>query len=94
MNKAELIDAMAVESGLTKAETKRALGAFTSVISKALSEGDKVGLVGFGTFLVTERGARLGRNPKTGEEMNIPAKMVVKFKAGSDLALTVNSNSK
>ncbi|MBI9033507.1 MAG: HU family DNA-binding protein [Bacteroidales bacterium] len=86
MNKAELIDAIASDSGLTKADAKRALDAFITATSGALSQGDRVALVGFGSFSVSERAARTGRNPKTGEEMPIPAKKVVKFKAGNELA--------
>jgi len=85
MNKAQLIDAMAAESGLTKADSKRALDAFVKVTANALKGGDRLGLVGFGSFGVAERCARSGRNPQTGKEIQIPAKKVVKFKAGSDL---------
>ncbi|MBP7838185.1 MAG: HU family DNA-binding protein [Bacteroidales bacterium] len=86
MNKAELIDAMAAESGLTKADSKKALDAFVKVTQNALKSGDKITLVGFGTFSVSTRAARIGRNPQTGKELKIAAKKVVKFKAGSDLA--------
>ncbi len=86
MNKAELIDAIASDSGLTKADAKRALDAFINATSSALAKGDRVALVGFGSFSVAERAARTGRNPKTGVEMPIPAKKVVKFKAGNELA--------
>ncbi len=86
MNKAQLIDAIASEANLTKADAKKALDAFISTTSKTLKAGDKVALVGFGSFSVTERSARTGRNPKTGAEMQIPAKKVVKFKAGSELS--------
>ena len=86
MNKAELIDAMAAESGLTKADSKKALYAFVKVTQNALKSGDKITLVGFGTFSVSTRAARIGRNPQTGKELKIAAKKVVKFKAGSDLA--------
>lgn len=86
MNKAQLIDAMASEANLTKADAKKALDAFISSTSTALKGGDRIALVGFGSFSVAERSARTGRNPKTGAEMKIPAKKVVKFKAGSDLA--------
>jgi DNA-binding protein HU-beta len=86
MNKAELIDAMAAESGLTKADSKKALDAFVKVTQNALKSGDKITLVGFGTFSVSTRAARIGRNPQTGKELKIAATKVVKFKAGSDLA--------
>lgn len=87
MNKAQLIDAIAAEAGLTKADSKKALDALTKTISDVLKQGDKVSLVGFGSFGVTERGARTGRNPQTGKEIKIPAKKVVKFKPGAELAL-------
>ncbi|HTO37821.1 MAG TPA: HU family DNA-binding protein [Brumimicrobium sp.] len=90
MNKAELIDAMAAESGLTKADSKRALDAFISATSDALKKGDRISLIGFGSFSTSERAARTGRNPKTGKEIQIAAKNVVKFKAGSDLSEAVN----
>ena len=86
MNKAQLIDAMASNAGLTKADAKKALDAFIGATTDALQSGDRVALIGFGTFSVSERGARTGRNPQTGKEIQIPAKKVVKFKAGADLA--------
>lgn len=86
MNKAELIDAIASSAGLTKADAKKALDAFIETTTGALKSGDRVALVGFGSFSVSERSARTGRNPQTGKEITIPAKKVVKFKAGSDLA--------
>ena len=82
MNKAQLIDAIAAEANLTKADAKRALDAFIAVTTGALKKGDRVALVGFGSFSVSERGARTGRNPQTGAEIKIDAKKVVKFKAG------------
>jgi DNA-binding protein HU-beta len=90
MNKAQLIDAIAGESGLTKADTKKALDAFIKVTGDALKANDRVALVGFGSFGVSERGSRTGRNPQTGKEIVIPAKKVVKFKAGSELNDAVN----
>ncbi len=89
MNKAELIDAIASKANLSKADAKKALDAFVDTTSDALKKGDRVALVGFGSFSVTERGARTGRNPQTGQPITIQAKKVVKFKAGSDLASTV-----
>jgi DNA-binding protein HU-beta len=89
MNKTQLIDAMAANAGLSKADAKRALEAFINATSGALKSGDKVALVGFGSFSVSERSARTGRNPQTGATINIPAKKVVKFKAGAELANTV-----
>jgi DNA-binding protein HU-beta len=86
MNKAELIDAMASHSGLTKADAKKALDAYIGATTEALKGGDRVSLVGFGSFSVTTREERKGRNPQTGKEITIPAKKVVKFKAGAELA--------
>jgi DNA-binding protein HU-beta len=86
MNKAELIEAIASGSGLTKADAKRALDAFIGTTSSALKKGDRVALVGFGSFSVAKRAARKGRNPQTGKEIKIAAKKVVKFKAGSELS--------
>jgi len=87
MNKAQLIDAIAGKSGLTKADSKKALGATIDAVTEALKGGDRVALVGFGSFSVSERSARTGRNPQTGKEISIPAKKAVKFKAGADLAV-------
>ena len=89
MNKAELIDAMAGEAKLTKADAKKALDAFIKATSVALKKGDRVALVGFGSFAVAKRAARKGRNPQTGKEIKIGAKKVVKFKAGADLSKAV-----
>lgn len=86
MNKAELIDAIASGAGLSKADAKKALDAFIGATTKALKKGDRVALVGFGSFSVSKREARKGRNPQTGKEIKIPAKKVVKFKAGAELA--------
>ncbi|MCH5327836.1 MAG: HU family DNA-binding protein [Coprobacter sp.] len=86
MNKTALINAMAEEAGLSKADAKKALDAFVSTVSKSLAEGDKVVLIGFGTFGVSEKGERTGINPATKQKITIPAKKVVKFKAGAELA--------
>ncbi|NVO18203.1 MAG: HU family DNA-binding protein [Bacteroidetes bacterium] len=86
MNKAELIDAIAADAGLTKAGAKKALDSFIAVTHKVLKKGDKVALVGFGTFSVSKRAARKGRNPQTGKEITISAKKVAKFKAGKELS--------
>jgi len=86
MNKAQLIDAMAAGAGLTKANAKKALDAFVSATTDALKSGDRVALIGFGSFSVSKRGARTGRNPQTGKEIKIAAKKVVKFKAGAELS--------
>jgi DNA-binding protein HU-beta len=90
MNKAELIDAIAAGSGLSKADAKKALDAFVEATSTALKGGDRISLVGFGSFSVSKREARTGRNPQTGKEIKIAAKNVVRFKAGSDLTDKVN----
>lgn len=90
MNKSELIDAIASGANLTKADAGRALDATVESIHKALKKGDRIGLVGFGSFTVTKRAARIGRNPQTGKEIKIAAKKVVKFKAGTDLSGSVN----
>lgn len=86
MNKSDLINAIASKAGLTKADSERALNAFTDAIKGAVKKGDRVGLVGFGSWTVVQRAARKGKNPQTGAVINIPAKKVVKFKAGADLA--------
>lgn len=86
MNKAELIDAIAAESKLSKADSKKAIDAFVAATTKALKKGDRVALVGFGSFSIAKRAARKGRNPQTGKEIKIAAKKVVKFKAGTELS--------
>jgi DNA-binding protein HU-beta len=89
MNKAELVNAIAEKAGFTKVQAKNAIEAFMDVATDSLKKGEKVSLIGFGTFAVTKRAARKGRNPQTKKEMLIPAKNVVKFKASSELAATV-----
>jgi len=89
MNKTELIAAMAEKAGLTKADAKKALDAFIDTTAASLKKGDKISLVGFGSFDVAKRNARTGRNPKTGEPIKIAAKKVVKFRPGSDLSNNV-----
>lgn len=86
MNKTELINAIAENAGLNKADAKKALDATISAISEALKKGDKIALVGFGTFSVNERPARTGINPRTKEQIIIAAKKIAKFKAGAELA--------
>lgn len=86
MNKTDLVNAIAAEAKLTKAQAKDALEATLKAVDGALTKGDKVALVGFGTFAVVEKAARCGINPKTKEKINIAAKKVVKFKAGAELA--------
>ncbi|EPT33434.1 DNA-binding protein HU-beta [Bacteroidetes bacterium oral taxon 272 str. F0290] len=89
MNKAELISAIAAEAGLTKADAKKSVDAIVAVVTKALKTGDKVTLVGFGTFAVSKRAARTGINPSTKKPIKIAAKKVAKFKAGAELAKAV-----
>ena len=86
MNKSNLIDAIASCSGLTKAQAQRAIDCYHECVKGALQSGDRVALVGFGSFSVSERSATTGRNPQTGKELVVPAKKVVKFKPGSDLS--------
>jgi DNA-binding protein HU-beta len=86
MNKAELIAHIADHAELTKTAANAALDAFIDAVTKSLKKDDKVTLVGFGTFSVSKRAKRKGRNPKTGETINIKAKKVAKFKAGKDLS--------
>ena len=90
MTKAELVELMAKDAGLTKADAARALDAFTGSVTKSLKGGKKVTLVGFGTFESRRRDARMGRNPQTGATVKIPARNVVTFKAGSKLKEAVN----
>ncbi|MDR3118727.1 MAG: HU family DNA-binding protein [Mediterranea sp.] len=86
MNKAELISAIAETSGLSKVNSRKALDAFMSSVTKSLKDGDRISLVGFGVFHVVERQARTGVNPTTKQPIQIPAKRVVKFKAGAELS--------
>lgn len=90
MNKGELINQIAQDANLTKAQATDALNSYIEATAKSLKAGDKLTLVGFGTFSVSERSARKGRNPQTGKEINIPARKVVKFKAGKDLTDSIN----
>lgn len=90
MNKADLIDAMAVDAGITKAAAKKALESFLENVENSLKNGDRVSLVGFGSWSVSKRAARDGRNPQTGQTIKIPAKTVVKFKAGTELSNAVD----
>ena len=90
MNKAELIAAVAAKTGATKKSAEEALNAFVDVVTEALKDGDKVQLVGFGSFEVIKRAARKGRNPQTKEEIKIPASKAPKFKAGKALKDVVN----
>ena len=86
MNKAELISKLADDAGITKTQANAALDSFVAAVTKTLKGGGKVTLVGFGTFSVSKRKARKGRNPQTGAEINIKAKKVARFKAGKELS--------
>lgn len=90
VTKADLVNAIADEAGLSKADAEKALKAFTDTVTKALKKDEKVALVGFGTFSVGERAARTGKNPQTGAQINIPAAKVPKFKAGKALKDSIN----
>ena len=89
MNKAELVQKIADEAGISKAQANAALDSFTDAVTKTLKGGDKVTLVGFGTFSVSKRQARIGRNPQTGEAIKIKAKKVARFKAGKELSAKI-----
>ncbi len=90
MNKTELVAAIAEKTNLTKADSEKALKAFTEVVAEELKKGEKITLVGFGTFEVSERAAREGRNPLTGETIKIAASKAPKFKAGKALKDSIN----
>ncbi|CCZ03819.1 MAG: HU family DNA-binding protein [Clostridiales bacterium] len=90
MNKAELVAAIAEKSELSKKDAEKALKAFTEVVTEELKKGNKIQLVGFGTFEVAKRAAREGRNPQTGETMKIAASVAPKFKAGAALKNEIN----
>ncbi|HTO17092.1 MAG TPA: HU family DNA-binding protein [Edaphocola sp.] len=94
MNKAELIDKISKDAGLTKVQANAALDSFTSTVVSTLKKGDKVTLVGFGTFSVTERSARNGRNPQTGAVIKIKARKVPKFKAGKEFSTKIGGKKK
>ena len=94
MNKAELVAAVAAKTGETKKSAEEAVNAFVDVITESLTKGDKVQLVGFGSFEVRKRAARKGRNPQTKEEIKIPASKAPVFKAGKALKDLVNKNKK
>ena len=91
MNKAELVAVMAEKAEISKKDAEKALQAFTDVVAEEMKKGEKVQLVGFGTFETSERAARTGRNPQTGAEMKIPASKAPKFKAGKALKDMVNA---
>ena len=90
MTKADLVNSIAEKAGLSKADAEKALKAFTDAVTDAMKAGEKVSLVGFGTFSVGQRAARTGQNPQTGAKINIPAAKVPKFKAGKALKDAIN----
>jgi len=90
VTKADLVNSIAEKAGLNKADAEKALKAFTDAVTDALKAGEKVSLVGFGTFSVGDRAARQGQNPQTGAKINIPAAKVPKFKAGKALKEAIN----
>ncbi len=90
MNKGELIDSIAAQANLSKSSAEHALNAFVDIITSALKDGEKVTLTGFGTFSASTRAARKGRNPRTGEEIEVKAANVPRFKAGANLRDAVN----
>lgn len=89
MTKAQLVEQMAIKAEITKKDAEKALASFQEIVTETLVAGDKISLVGFGTFEVADRAARVGRNPKTGEELQIEACKSPKFKAGSKLKSAV-----
>lgn len=89
MNKADIIDKLAKDAGITKTQAEKALNSFTGTVSGSLKKGESVTLIGFGTFSVSQRAARNGRNPQTGETIKIKAKKLAKFKPGKALSETV-----
>lgn len=90
MNKTELVEAIANETGLSKTKSSEVVNTIVKTISESLAKGEKVSLAGFGTWTTNTRPERKGRNPKTGEEINISSKTVAKFKPGNELTKTVN----
>ncbi len=90
MNKGELIDNIAKDTNMTKADSEKILNSILNTITDAVAAGDKVTLIGFGTFSVSNRAARQGRNPQTGQSIQIPARKVVKFKAGTKFIEATN----
>ena len=94
MNRKELIDALATKTGSTKADAERSIAALLDIITATLKKGDKLALVGFGTFEVRKRAARVGRNPATGAELKIKASKAPAFKAGATLKAAVNAAKK
>ena len=93
MNKQDIVDLMAEQASISKTDAETALNTFLEAITNTLSEGGKVSIVNFGSFETSKRAARTGRNPRTGEEMTIPAAVVAKFKAGKRLKDAVNTTA-
>jgi DNA-binding protein HU-beta len=90
MNKSELVEAIAADSGLTRADAGRALDSYVGIVNKALKKGDEVAITGFGKFTVVKRAARVGVNPRTGEKVKIKASKAPKFTAGASLKQSVS----
>jgi DNA-binding protein HU-beta len=90
MNKADLVNSISERTGLSKSKTNEVIDAFVSSVTESLKRGEKVTLVNFGTFNTSERDARRGRNPKTGESIEIPSKRVARFKVGTGLSKNIN----
>lgn len=90
MNKADLVNSISEKTGLSKTKTNEVIDAFVSSVTESLKKGEKVTLVNFGTFNTSERDARKGRNPKTGESIEIPSKRVARFKVGTGLSKNIN----
>ncbi len=93
MNKTELVAAVAEKAGISKSDAEKALNAFTSVVTKELKNGERIQLVGFGTFETAKRKAREGKNPQTGEKISIPSSLLPKFKPGKSLKDAVNGKA-
>jgi DNA-binding protein HU-beta len=94
MNKSELVDAIAADSGLTRADAGRALDSYVGIVNKTLKKGDEVAITGFGKFSVVKRAARVGVNPRTGEKVKIKASKAPKFTAGASLKQSVSPKKK
>ena len=94
MNKSELVNAMAEKTGMTKVDAKKAMNACFAAITEQLNKGEKVGLIGFGTFSVVERKARTAKNPQTGAAVMVPAKKVAKFKPAAHLIVAKKASRK
>ena len=89
MNKTKIIGLIAKKANITKTDARKTVGAFIQTVEESLKQGDKVGILGFGSFVVSQKAARMGINPKTKESINIPARKVIKFKPGTSLSRVV-----